>query len=151
MTDTTTTLTDILTEMFDSNTRIEKAWPFPVSPGNDEIRDFFYDNEDSLPEEIKALYANWDDAEKEDLFGGDSGFYDAFEELCACAFRRGLAGWLGIAATPVMTYYSPTSASFSWGHYYTRAVFGASSDDMLRAAVAWANECDEKDKKDYSE
>lgn len=152
MTDTTTKpLADILGEMFYANVRIEKAWPFPMTPGNDEIRDLFYDNEDTLPEEIKALYANWDESEKEDLFSGDSSFYDAYEELCASAFRRGLAGWIGVAATPVMNYYSPTSASFSWGHYYTRPVFGTSSDAMLEAAIKWADECSEKDKKGFTE
>lgn len=132
----------IYERMFEASVRIENAWPFPVSPAPDSLAETleFYDH--ALPPEIEALIKGWSDDEREELFSGMSGrFQDAYEELCAKAFRTQVSGWLAIAAVPVFTALdSGGGCSFSWGHYHTKLIFAAAADQLLIAACDWGEE-----------
>lgn len=132
---------DIYTKMFDATVRIEAAWPFPVCEPPSQIADLFEDGEDRLPKENKALVEHWDEEMLEVLYDGEGWeFSDVYAELCAAAFRKGVKGWLGLAATPVFTPNKIGGASFSWGHYRTKLIFAPTSDALLEASVVWAEQ-----------
>lgn len=133
-------MADIYERMYDASVRIEEAWPFPVNQAPERLGEALDERSNDLPAEIAQLIENWPEEEREELFSGHGWrFQDAYDELCATAVRKGVAGWIGIAATPVFTPHDEgNGASFSWGHYYTKLLFSENADGLLEASVAWA-------------
>jgi len=126
--------------MFDGNVRIEAAWPFPVSEPSEELAEAFEYHDDRMPAAIAALYEKWREEERDELFAGRGWtFTEAFNELCGEACRKGVSGWLGIAATPVFKPHSDRNgASFSWGYYKTQLLFAETGQQLLERSVEWA-------------
>ena len=131
-------------QMFDANVRIECAWPFPVMNPSQELIGTIGQLE-TLPDQLLPLIKDWPEKDKDDLFsGGGMACCDAWDELCSYAFRRGMTGWIGVAATPILTVTSAHSASFSWGYYGTRLLFSETADGLLTSAINWAETQSEK-------
>jgi len=135
--------------MFEANVRIESAWPFPMANVPDELIEAI-ENMETLPDELLSLIANWSQPNIDDLYSGrglDS--REAWDELSSYGFRKKIHGWIGIAATPVLTTTSENSASFSWGYYHTKLLFGASGDALIQAAIIWAESLSNKAYADF--
>lgn len=153
MTETARTTHDRMVEMFNSSVRVEGMWPFPVSPASEGLMELFDGRDvENMPEEIQALLKGWGEVELDDLFCDAHNFYDAFDELCGCAFRRNVHGFIGQIATPVLSWGNDgKSASFSWGHYHTKIIFAPTADDFLDKAIAWADEISERGRTEAAE
>lgn len=143
------TLEEIAERMFHKALRMESMWPFPVDNAPESLIDAL-ETYGNLPKNLHPLTAQWGDDLWEPLFEGQScDFQMSFEELCASAFRKRVFGYLGVAATPVMTPTSETSSSFSWGHYHTGLLFAETAEKLLIAALDWADEQHAHDKLRY--
>lgn len=130
----------IYEQLFDCPARIEAMWPFPVSSAPGPLIEAL-ETHQRVPSPLFDWINKWPEHEQEDLFNGEtSRFHDAYDELCARAFREGVHGWLAVIATPVMSYHGPTanSASFSWGHYHTALIFAETAEAILEKAEKWA-------------
>lgn len=140
MPETTPSMEQLCSAAFDANVRMEAAWPFPTENAPEGLADAFANLDiDNIPAPLKSLVANWPEDRLDALFEGDHReFHDAWEDLSSAAFRQNIYGWIGVAATPVITATSPTSASFSWGYYYTRVLFAPGGDALFKAAIDWA-------------
>jgi hypothetical protein len=140
------TLEEIVEKMFHTPLRIESMWPFPVDNAPDSLIEALENYED-LPQALQPLISKWGEDFRSPLFEGhSSAFQDAFEELCATAYRKQVFGYIGVAATPVMTSTGENSSSFSWGHYHTGFLFAETSEKLLIAALEWADEAHNQDK-----
>lgn len=138
---------EIVEQMFNVPVRIENMWPFPVSPASESLIDALAVYE-RLPKALQPLLDRWSTEEREALFKDQSSDFEmAFDELCAAGFRARIFGFIGVAATPVMTPTSAHSASFLWGHYHTELLFAETADKLLIAAIDWAEKRHEQDKK----
>lgn len=129
--------------LFNSEVRIEAMWPFPVSPASDELGKVFEyaDDLEDYPEPLRALVQSLDERSKDDLYSGDSiDFEDAFSELCGAAFRKGVFGWIGVAANPVMKASPEDGVTFSWGHYNTIVLFAETAELLLERAAKWGED-----------
>lgn len=141
------TMKEIVEQMFDRPVRLESMWPFPVNDAPEGLIDAL-ENYEKLPKALQPLLKNWRGEEVEHLYNGlSSNFQMAFDELCADAYRKGMFGFIGVAATPVMTPTGANSSSFSWGHYHTGFLFAETADKLLTAAIEWADKQHEQDKK----
>lgn len=140
------TFEEIAEQMFHKPLRIEGMWPFPVDNAPDSLIDAL-ENYERLPDQLQPIIAKWSEEDRFSLFEGQScDFQMAFEELCATAWRNRVFGFIGVAATPVMTPTSETSSSFSWGHYHTGFLFAETAEKLLSASLAWADEQHIQDK-----
>jgi hypothetical protein len=139
-------------ELFENNLRLDKMWLFPAWNGGEDLADtidMMADKPEDLPGPLAELLKNWGEEELDMLFCGHDGsdFSEAMDMLSASAHRMGVSGFLGVFSTPVLTYTSDNSASFSWGHTYHKLIFGETLELLISNAVAWADEQEEADKK----
>jgi hypothetical protein len=130
-------------ELYENNIRLDKMWLFPAWNGGDELADtldLMVDSAGDLPAPLAALIKNWDDEELDLLFQGRDGseFAEALDAVSAAAHGAGLSGFLAVFSTPVLTYTSETSASFSWGHTYHQLLFGETLEILIENAKTWA-------------
>lgn len=124
---------ELAERMFDANVQIEGVWPIPAGePSEMLMRAFEY--EDALPRGLSGLVVRWSKEEAAELFSGDRDAREAWSELFAACFNHGVFGYACKAWTPV---YSP-DRSYSWGYTQSEIFFGATSEDVLRAACDWA-------------
>jgi len=138
--------------LFENNLRLDKMWLFPAWNGGEELAetiDMMADSAGDLPEPLAELIKDWDEEELDYLFSGSDGseFSEALDMVSSKAHRKGISGYLGVFSTPVLTYTSDNSASFSWGHTYHKLIFGETLEALINNAVAWSDERDEDDKK----
>lgn len=134
---------DICQRLTDANVRIEAMWPFPVQHAPEELAKVFEyaDELQDFPPPLRVLIQSLPEFARDDLYDGDSGgFQDAFDELCANAFRAGVHGWIGVAANPVFKPTGTGGASFSWGYYNTVVMFAETADQLLVDAAEWGEE-----------
>lgn len=68
-------------------------------------------------------------------------YRDGVHAFAEWANEMGLAGFVIQMATPVMTHSSPTSSTFSWGHYKTEWIHGDTLLDAVAAGLAWVQQC----------
>ncbi len=94
----------------------------------DTVRDFFEDEEF---ETIEECFGKLPEHVKEDLEAGDK------EALPAWLMDSGKYGFLLKVATPIMTPTGKNSASYSWGYYTTKWVYGDTLDVALEAGFAF--------------
>ena len=139
-------------ELYENNLRLDQMWLFPAWNGGEELADtldLMADKASDLPEPLADLLKNWDEDEMDYLLSGRDGseFAEALDMVSAKARRLGISGFLGVFSTPVLTYTSENSASFSWGHTHGKLIFGETLELLISNAVAWADDCDERDKK----
>jgi len=130
----------IYNRLFDANVRMECMWPFPVSPAPEKLADVFEyaDDEQDFPEPLRDLVRSLDDRSREELYSGDSvDFQEAFSDLCGDAYRKGVHGWLGIAANPIPKPSVGGGVSFSWGYYRTKLLFAPTAEQLLENAAEW--------------
>jgi len=82
-----------------------------------------------MPDEIKEAY------ESED-----------YSEFLGWLLDNDRFGFLLKFATPVMKHYDSGGASFSWGHYRTKWVYGDTLEAALDSGFCWVDECRKKEK-----
>lgn len=121
---------ELVDRLYENNVSIEGIWPFPFGhPSEEMMRAFEY--HDELPAPLAELTINWREEEVEELY--DLG-RDAWDELGAAGFRKGLTGYICKAWIPVYQ----EGGAFSWGHIQSKIFFGQSVGEVLDAACAWA-------------
>ena len=133
---------EIYEAMFEKNVRFENMWLFPCLPAtNEQIEALSEALEDGrLPPELASLFEPLDEDDRDTLSEGRWEARDLYDEICGSAFRSGLFGLIGEAATPVFSPSGATSATFSWGHYKTKLLFAPTSEALIQAALNWAEE-----------
>lgn len=119
--------------MYDATCRIEGAWLVPMPSAPDALMEAFEYCE-KLPEGLQPFVATWSEDEQDELFTGTDG-RNAWEALFESMYERQNAGFVVQSSVPVFENCG-TGASYSWGHYRTKAYFAPS----IEAAIAQACE-----------
>jgi hypothetical protein len=128
-------MTTAAQEMFDATVRVEKMIYIPGIVADIEATPDDFDEEfcEGLPESLDAsLYVQLP------LLRQFSGGAEAVEVAEALLFTD---GFLVQAATPVFDYDDDdsSSASFSWGHYYTAWLYAPDQASISRVCAEWAD------------
>lgn len=131
-------------DLLNANLRIAGMFLLPCPQVSSDMREAFYDN---LPDQIEAFAkeCGWHEEELDSLRDEDAGAWDALnEEFMA----RGKTMLLLKVEKPVMTPYGDgKSMSYSWGHYHMAYVASDGSfEELLTAALKWADECEATDR-----
>ena len=137
--------------LYEANIRLDNMWLFPAWNGGEslaEALELFADDSKDLPGPIADLVKDWSEDHLDELFSGrdSEDFHEAMDNLSADAHRRNIAGFLGVFSTPVQTFTSATSSHYSWGHTWHKLLFGDTLESLTAVAVAWKDECLERDK-----
>ena len=93
--------------------------------------------------------SDWEDLENtlgeipqyvKDAFSDDREY-----ELIEWMFTEGKLGFAVQFATPVRTPVGDNAANMSWGHYYTKWVYGNTVNDAMEAGFKWCSDMKAKD------
>jgi hypothetical protein len=106
----------------------------------------------SFPQVVEDFFSDEDYADIEQCLGKvpkyvrqsiESHEFDAVQEWLV---RGNKYGYLIRIATPIMTPTSETSASYSWGYYRTKWVYGDTLEEALEAGFSWVASMREQEK-----
>lgn len=106
---------------------------------------------DSFPEALRDFFRaeSWDDI-KECLGDIPDDIMDEIEDnenaVAEWLMNQKKLGYLIQFATPFKKYNGPV-ATYSWGHYYTKWVYGENLDAALNEGFSWVEKSHAEDKK----
>lgn len=129
----------IINRFYDSNSRIEKMFLLAGVLADEsmpqDVEDFFTDEDFKTYKEIFGKIPGY---VKDDMDDGGS------SALPAWLLDTGKLGFLVQFATPIMKQCGK-GATFSWGCYYTKWVYGNTLDEALKSGFKWVQEQREKE------
>lgn len=131
----------LLQRFFDETARIEEmallAGVLADDPLPDTVRDFLEDEE---VETLEECFGPMPEHVKKSVEAGD------IESIVEWLTYSEKFGFLIHMATPIMTPTGENSASYSWGYYTTKWVYGDTLDAALEAGFAFVTNQREKEK-----
>lgn len=102
---------------------------------------------DSFPDDLDSFFDDADESNIVDCLGDIPGYVnledhrnERSESISEWLNAAGKYGYLVQCATPAMTKNSENSRSFTWGYFHSRWFYGEQMDDVISAALAWAEE-----------